>query len=123
MRNIACLIAWIAYGLLINVYIYTFGEILPFYSKLIYIVASFLMLLFCIEQVYTGIANSLHKLLVAVCLGAVAMNFLLLINYYVIGITNYKWNFCIFNLIELLTACCLLISGIKRGLFKNVYKG
>lgn len=119
MRPIACLIAWMIYVTAINVYIYTFGDIIKFYSNIIYIVASFLMLLFCIEQVYTGFKSELHKLLLLVCLGSVAMNFLLLINYYLIGINDYKWNFCIFNGVELLTACCLLISGKKRGLFKD----
>lgn len=108
---------WLFHVVCINTYILTYGHIYETYSKIIYLAAAIVVVAFCIIQVNAGFYNNLHKTLVLICLASLGCNFVFMISYFIFGMTDYKWNFCSFNTIELITAAFLLHIGKKRGLF------
>lgn len=122
MSTIPSILIWVLHVVCMNIYIFTFGEVYEVYSKLIYLVSCLIVLIFSIINILNGFKSNLHRAFICVCLASVAINFTLMIAYYLLGMSNYKWNFCIFNGIELITACFLLHSGNKNGLFTNETK-
>ena len=113
------IVMWVAYVMATLFYIISFDGIPVIYSKLIFYLSSFIIMLYCMREILKGFMNYVHRAFVVACLSAVALNFLLIIFHYVFGMDNYKLQFCSFLFIELLTACFLLISGKRHGLFKN----
>lgn len=114
-----CGIVWAVYLIAFNFYIATYKLIGVATGKLIYFSASLFLLIYLIIDLIKGIENDLHKGFFCLCLSAIAINFLFMAIYWGIGVDDYKFKFCTFNSIELLTACFVLHSGYKHGLFKN----
>jgi hypothetical protein len=114
-----CIAGWIVYLLGFNLYIWTYGDISPTYSRLFYYALSSGLITCCIIDILRGVNGEVHKIFLASCLGGVAINFVFLFAYYAFGVDNYKYKLVSFNGIELITAVFVFISGQKRGLFKH----
>jgi hypothetical protein len=110
---------WIIYLIGFNVYIYTFKQIDLVYSKMFYYALSSGLMACCIIDILRGIQGEVHKVILASCLGGIAINFVFLFIYSAFDMDSYVFKLIAFNSIELITAVFVFISGQKRGLFKH----
>lgn len=112
-------IVWVINITAILIYILTYNIIEPVYSKLIYLYSSVLTLIYCASVIIKGFESDLHKGLIVLSFSSLCMFFIFLILYYQFGIDDYRAKIGVFLLTELITICCVFISGLKHGLFND----
>jgi|GEM_PF-5317599 len=111
-------IVWILNIAAILVYILTYGKIDFWANKVIYATDCFCTLAYICIVLYRG-ANKIEVNFIIMMLASLSVYYIFLVLHYVWGVDNYKYKIGIFLLTELLTVCCVFISGIRHGLFKN----
>lgn len=118
-KTLGAAVVWSLNIAALLVYILTYKVIEVVYSKLIFGWSCFLTLVFISYSVYNGFESERHKGMVILTSSSLSIYFLFIILYYQFGIDDYKSKIGVFLLIEFITVCFVVISGLKLGLFKN----
>jgi hypothetical protein len=122
-RTVITLLALIAYVLVANWHIRQFIEVCKtdacfFVCKVVNIKALVFMAFFCLVDEALGYKSFLHKSLNWIGKFSIALNLLLLLNYYVLWVPDTTVQIKCFNGAIFCVALVLLISGLRHGLFK-----
>lgn len=118
-KTLLAAIVWLMNLAALFIYISTYNTIERYQSKLIMGYSCFFTLAFISFFIYTGFENNVHKGLTILTASSLSIYFLFIILYYQYGIENYKSMMGAFLLTELTTLGCVIISGLKLGLFKK----
>lgn len=121
-RTIISIVALILYVGAINYYIAVFGtgQYPHHFVKNLFAYPNFLISFFLAADIWYECNEGWHKQIMVITILCVAVNFFLctLVNHDIIA-TDFKPRFFIFNGGVLLVTLCILVSGLKHGLFKK----
>lgn len=119
LRTFGAAVVWIISITAVLVHVLTFGIVGEALSKLIYAYSCFGCLIYIAQDAFKGYESYIHRGLSILTISSLSVWFLFLILYYQFGIDDYKWKIGVFLLTELITICCVFISGLKHGLFND----
>jgi len=118
-RTLGAAIVWLSNSVALAVHILTYGVIEQWVSKLIYGYSCFFTLVYIVWQILKGFSSDNHKGFIILSLSSLSVFFIFIILQFQFGVSDYKWKIGVFLLTELITISCVVISGLKHGLFNN----
>lgn len=118
-RTLGAALVWLSNIVALCVHVLTFNVIPLYQSKLIYAYSCFFTLVYFVWQLLKGFGTPVHKGFMILTLASLSIFFIFIILQFQFDITSYKAKIGVFLLTEIITLTCIIISGLKLGLFKN----